>query len=160
MLDCRVRCADLVKELGMELPALAMPVANYVPYKVSGSQLYISGMIPVVDGKPKHRGRLGFGELSIATGQECAQLCVLNALAWVDQALTEVNAELKEVVQIRGAVACIPGFTEHPQVINGASDLLVQIFGEAGKHSRVAIGCASLPLGVPVEIDFLFSLTP
>jgi enamine deaminase RidA (YjgF/YER057c/UK114 family) len=153
-----VRCADLVAKLEMSLPKLAMPVANYLPYRLSGTQLYISGMIPTVDGNPRHLGRLG-AEVDVAAGQDCARLCVLNALAWVDQALLEANTGGLEVVQIRGAVACTPEFTAHPQVINGASDLLVQVFGDAGKHSRVAIGCASLPLGVPVEIDFLFSLT-
>ena len=149
--------AERLAKLGLELPAPAMPVANYVPYKLDGTYLFLSGMIPVRDGQPVCTGQLGAG-VSIEQGQECARICVLNALAWVYAALHGDLESVFEVVQLRGLVACTPEFTEHPKVINGASDLLVELFGERGKHTRVAAGAPSLPLGVPVEIDFLFTV--
>jgi len=157
-------------ELGLELPQPAAPVGSYVPYKLlshgSTHLLYTSGMIPTREGQPICTGLLG-GGVSIETAQECAQLCLLNALAWVRHAVQhKLDARLglsgldhiTEVLQVRGFVASTPGFTQHPQVLNAASDLLVDIFGDAGRHTRAAVGCSSLPLNVPVEIDFLFAL--
>jgi enamine deaminase RidA (YjgF/YER057c/UK114 family) len=149
--------AERLAHLGLELPALALPVANYVPYKLAGKYLFLSGMIPVVGGQPRCTGLLGAG-VSVEQGQDCARLCVLNALAWVNEALHGDLERVFEVLQMRGFVACTPEFTEHPKVINGASDLLVELFGERGKHTRAAVGAPSLPLGVPVEIDFLFAV--
>jgi len=159
-----------LRALGLELPTPAAPVANYVPYKLvrqvpGGSQLlYTSGMIPLANGVPLYLGKLG-AEVSLEQGVECARQCVLNALAWVVDALGGASAEIspltriEAVVQVRRFVACTPDFHDHPRVLNGASDLLVEIFGDAGRHTRAAVGCPSLPLNVPVEIDFLFSVT-
>jgi enamine deaminase RidA (YjgF/YER057c/UK114 family) len=160
-----------IVELGLTLPELPAPVGSYVPYKILRDRhgphlLYTSGMIPVVDGQPVLTGLVGDG-VSIEQAQECARICVLNGLAWVQQAarqtldgLLGLNGldHISEVIQVRGFVACTPDFANHPQVINAASDLLVDIFGEAGRHTRAAVGCSSLPLNVPVEIDFLFAL--
>jgi enamine deaminase RidA (YjgF/YER057c/UK114 family) len=160
-----------VIELGLTIPQPAQPVANYVPYKIlrdnSGPYLlYTSGMVPLVDGQPLMTGHLG-ANISVEQGQECARLCVLNALSWVQHAarqgldgLLGLNGldHVREVVQVRGFVASTPEFADHPKVINGASDLLVDIFGDAGRHTRAAVGCSSLPMNVPVEIDFLFAL--
>jgi enamine deaminase RidA (YjgF/YER057c/UK114 family) len=148
-------------------------VGSYVPYKflqdgMSGVMLYTSGMIPTVSGVPMHTGKVG-AEVTLEQAQECARLCVINALAWVAQAASTRFSGLhnagkpgidrvREVVQVRGFVACTPDFYEQPKVLNAASDLLVDIFGEAGKHTRAAVGCPALPLNVPVEIDFLFAL--
>jgi enamine deaminase RidA (YjgF/YER057c/UK114 family) len=151
-----VSFADRLNKLGYSLPTLAAPVANYVPYKLVGRQIYISGMIPVVDGQPLYSGRLG-ENVSVEEGQVCARQCILNALAWVNEALSGDMERVFEVVQLRGLVACVPDFTQHPQVINGASDLLVEVFGDRGKHTRIAAGAISLPLGVPVEIDMMLT---
>jgi enamine deaminase RidA (YjgF/YER057c/UK114 family) len=153
-----------LSKLGLALPALAPPVGSYLPCKVinlhpmglARDMLYTSGMIPVEDGLPAHVGKVG-DNVSLAQAQECARLCVLNALAWVHQTLRSID-KVSEVVQVRGFVACTPDFQDHPKVLNAASDLLVDIFGESGKHARAAVGCSSLPLNVPVEIDFLFAL--
>jgi enamine deaminase RidA (YjgF/YER057c/UK114 family) len=151
-----------LRELGLTLPELAQPVGSYVPYKVVDGlygqpMLYTSGMIPVVAGTPLHTGKLG-AEVSLEDAQQCARQCVLNALAWVEQSGKGGLDRVRGVVQVRGFVACTADFYDQPKVLNAASDLLVEIFGEAGKHTRAAVGCPALPLNVPVEIDFLFAL--
>lgn len=149
-------------ELGLTIPEPAQPVGSYVPYKIVDGLygqpvLYTSGMIPTVDGQPLHTGKLG-AEVSMADAQTCARQCVLNALAWVQQGGKGGLDRVKGVIQVRGFVACTPDFYDHPRVLNAASDLLVDIFSDAGRHTRAAVGCPSLPLNVPVEIDFLFAL--
>lgn len=143
-------------DLGIALPSPPMPVASYVPFKLHGGLLYLSGMIPVQDGQPLATGHLG-GSVSLETGVECARLCTLNALAWCRQALGSL-ALISGVIRVRGFVACTPHFAEHPKVLNGCSDLLVEVFGEVGRHTRAAVGAPSLPLNVPVEIDFIFAV--
>jgi enamine deaminase RidA (YjgF/YER057c/UK114 family) len=166
---------ERLAQLGLSLPTPVTPVANYVPYKVlnlSSAQslldmaekrplvnglLYISGMIPLQDGRPYAVGLAG-GEVGLEDGQTCAQLCALNALSWASRALEGDLDKIIEVVQVRAYVASAPGFYEQSKVVNGCSDLLVEIFGEDGKHTRVVVGCSALPLNVPIEIDFVFSL--
>jgi enamine deaminase RidA (YjgF/YER057c/UK114 family) len=152
-----VSFADRLSKLGHVLPTPAAPVANYVPYKLTGRMLYLSGMIPVVDGSPLYTGRLG-ENITIEQGQACARQCILNSLAWVNEALSGDMERVFEIIQLRGFIACTAEFTQHPQVMNGASDLLVEVFGDRGKHTRVAVGSISLPLGVPVEIDMTLGL--
>jgi enamine deaminase RidA (YjgF/YER057c/UK114 family) len=163
--------SERIEELGLRLPEPAEPVGSYLPYKLlrdgNGPYLlYTSGMVPLVEGIPARTGLVG-AEVSIEQAQECARLCVLNALSWVRYAAKQTLDGLfglngldhvSEVLQVRGFVACTPNFYDHPKVINGASDLLVDIFGEKGRHTRASVGCSSLPLNVPVEIDFLFAL--
>lgn len=145
-----------LSDLGIDPGEPAMPVANYLPYRVHGNLLYLSGMIPVSAGKPLYAGRVG-DEVSIEQGRECARQCVINGLGWVRKALGSLN-RVESFIRIRGFVACPPGFGDQPQVINGASDLLVEIFGDAGRHTRAAVGSVSLPLNVPVEIDFTIAI--
>ncbi|MCB1187227.1 RidA family protein [bacterium] len=145
-----------LSDLGIDPGSPAMPVANYLPYRLHGNILYLSGMIPVADGKPLYTGRVG-DELTVEQGQECARQCVINGLGWVRQALGSLN-RVDSFIRIRGFVACPPGFGQQPQVVNGASDLLVEIFGDAGRHTRAAVGSVSLPLNVPVEIDFTIAV--
>ena len=157
-----VLASERLRELGLGLPELAQPIGSYVPYKVVDGLygqpvLYTSGMIPLVDGQPLHTGKLG-AEVSIEEAQVGARQCLLNALAWVEQRGKGGIDRIREVIQVRGFVACTPDFADHPRVINGASDLLVDIFGDTGRHTRSSVGCSSLPLNVPVEIDFLFAL--
>jgi enamine deaminase RidA (YjgF/YER057c/UK114 family) len=165
---------ERIAQLGLSLPEPALPVANYLPYKIinlaSGlavpdlgdrpvvnDMLYLSGQIPLQDGKPFCTGKLG-AEVSLEDGVSCAKICTLNALGWANQALDGNLDRIMEVVRVRGFVASTPEFYEHAKVINGCSDLLVEIFGDDGKHTRAVVGSVALPLNVPVEIDFIFSL--
>ena len=138
--------------LGVVLPHTQPPVANYVPYVIVGSLVYISGQLPMQDGAPIVRGKLG-GGVSLEDGQRAARQCLLNILAHVQTACDGDLGRLVRLVRLGGFVACTPDFTQHPAVINGASDLAVDIFGDAGRHARAAVGVASLPLDAAVEID-------
>jgi len=166
---------DRLAELGLSLPKPPMPLASYVPYKLinlssaqtmldrlehlplASEMLYISGMIPLQDGAPFRTGRLG-AEVSLEDGVSCAQICTLNGLAWANTALKGDLDRIIEVVQVRGYVASTPDFFDHSKVVNGCSDLLVDVFGDDGRHTRVVSGAVALPLNVPVEIDFVFSV--
>ena len=146
-----------LNELGLELPQATAPIANYVPYTVSGKLVVVSGQVSVRNGKPEFVGKLGAG-MSIAEGQEAAKLCALNILAHVKTACGGDLDKVKGVLRLGGFVNCTPDFTEMPQVVNGASDLMVAVFGEAGKHARAAVGVSSLPLGVAVEVEAMVEL--
>jgi enamine deaminase RidA (YjgF/YER057c/UK114 family) len=146
-----------LKELGLELPAAAAPAANYVPYVLSGKTLYIAGQIPFLNGQSMHLGRVGDG-LSKEDGQKAAQACALNILAQVNEAVGGDWRKVKRCVKLGGFVNCTPDFTEMPFVVNGASDLIAAVMGEAGKHARFAVGAPSLPRGVAVEVDAVFEL--
>ncbi|WAL66045.1 RidA family protein [Amycolatopsis cynarae] len=139
-------------ELGIELPAVAAPVAAYVPAVRSGAHVYTSGQLPFVGGELAVTGKVG-AEVSPEEAKRHARTCVLNALAAVD-ALAGLDA-VTRVVKLVGFVASAEGFTGQPAVINGASELLAEIFGEAGAHARSAVGVAELPLGAPVEIELI-----
>ncbi|OLE26354.1 MAG: LysR family transcriptional regulator [Actinobacteria bacterium 13_1_20CM_3_71_11] len=142
-------------ELGLELPPVAAPLAAYVPAVQSGRQVYISGQLPLADGTLMATGKVG-AEVPAERANELAAICALNALAAVD-ALVGLEAVAK-VVKVTGFVAAADGFTAIPGVINGASELLGAVFGEAGKHARSAVGVAELPLGAPVEVEVIFEL--
>jgi enamine deaminase RidA (YjgF/YER057c/UK114 family) len=146
-----------LSELGLSFPEPTMPVANYVPYVLSGKHVYISGQIPMQAGQISFVGKLG-QEFSIEQGQEAARLCALNILGLIRHAC---NGDLERVVRcvrIGGFVNGTSEFTDQPQVINGASDLLVAVFGERGRHARAAVGVNSLPKGVAVEVDAVFEI--
>lgn len=150
--------AEKLKTLGHELPQVAAPAANYVPYVITGDDfLFISGQIPFLNGQSMHLGRLG-ESLSLEQGIEAASACGLNILAQANAAVNGDWGQIKRLVKLGGFVNCTPDFTDHPKVINGASDLMVAVMGEAGKHTRFAVGAPSLPLGVAVEIEALFEL--
>ena len=141
----------------MDLPAAAAPAANYVPYVLSGKTLYIAGQIPFLNGQSMHLGRVGDG-LSKDDGQKAAQACALNILAQVNEAVGGDWSRVKRCGKLGGFVNCTPDFTEMPFVVNGASDLIAAVMGEAGKHARFAVGAPSLPRGVAVEVDAVFEL--
>jgi enamine deaminase RidA (YjgF/YER057c/UK114 family) len=145
-----------LKALGLALPKVASPVANYVPYLHLNGLLWVSGQLPMQDGKVAITGKLGDG-LEIARGAEAARLCALNILAQAKSALRDLD-RIVQLLRLNGFVNSGPTFIDHPKVINGASDLLVDILGEKGRHTRIAVGCASLPLGAPVEIDAVFAI--
>mgnify|MGYP001307951776 CR=1 FL=1 len=147
-----------LRRLGVVLPAPPKPVASYVPAVLAGDLLYVSGMLPFRDGRVAVTGKLG-GEVSVEQGAEGAKLALLNALAVVQQELGSLD-RVGRIVRVVGHVASADGFTQQPAVINGASDLLVQIFGEAGRHSRVALGAAELPLHAAIELELLVQVKP
>ena len=144
-------------ELGITLPAAAAPAANYVPYVISGAMLYISGQLPIKDGKLAYLGRLGDG-VSVEDGYQAARLCAINIIAQISQATVGNLYRVKRIVRLGGFVACVADFTDQPKVVNGASDLIVEVFGDVGRHARTAVGAPSLPLNVPVEIDCIVEL--
>jgi enamine deaminase RidA (YjgF/YER057c/UK114 family) len=143
---------ERLEALGVTLPQPAAPLAAYVPCVRSGSQVYVSGQIPLVGGAPGWQGRLGEGELGVADGAQAARACALNVLAALKAELGELS-RVRRVVKVTGFVASAPGFTDQPAVVNGASELFGEVFGEAGRHARAAVGVAALPRGVPVEVE-------
>jgi enamine deaminase RidA (YjgF/YER057c/UK114 family) len=146
-----------LKELGIELPQATAPVANYVPYTVTGNLVVVSGQVTLWGGKVEYVGKLG-REIGIEDGQKAARLCALNILTHLKTACGGDLDRVKRVVRLGGFVNCTPEFTEMPQVVNGASNLMVEVFGDAGRHARAAVGVASLPLGVAVEVEAMFEI--
>jgi enamine deaminase RidA (YjgF/YER057c/UK114 family) len=144
---------DRLAELGIELPDPPAAVGSYVPVALDGDLVSVSGQVPVIDGDVLHPGKVG-AEVSVEQAQEAARRCVLQALAALRAELGSLD-RIRRVVQVGVFVASAPGFTQQPLVANGASDLLVEILGDAGRHSRAAVGVAELPLGVPVEVTML-----
>ncbi len=146
-----------LKELGLTLPAAATPAANYVPTVQSGNLVYVAGQIPLEAGQTRFVGKLG-RDISLEDGQKSARLCALNVLAHLKAACGGDLDRVKRCVRVGGFVNSMPEFVDQPQVVNGASDLIVQVFGDAGKHARAAVGVASLPRGVSVEVDAIFEI--
>ncbi len=142
-------------ELGLELPTVTAPVAAYLPAVQSGRHVYVSGQLPIADGKLLATGRVGAG-VSPEQAKDLAERCALNILAAVD-ALVGLESVVK-VVKVVGFVASADGFTGQPGVVNGASELLGKVFGEAGRHARSAVGVAELPLGAPVEVEAIIEV--
>jgi enamine deaminase RidA (YjgF/YER057c/UK114 family) len=145
-----------LKELGISLPAAPKPVANYVPSVRVGNLLFVSGHGPYNDGKTILSGKLG-KDLTVEGGYQTARNVALNALSSVKAALGDLD-KVRRVVKLLGMVNCTEDFKDQPKVINGASDLLVEIFGEAGKHARSAVGMQSLPNEIPVEIEMIMEV--
>jgi enamine deaminase RidA (YjgF/YER057c/UK114 family) len=148
---------EAVKSLGLSLPDAPSPAGAYVPYVLTDSLLFISGQIPLRDGKMIHEGKVG-REVDLDSARECAHQCFLNALAQAKAALGSLDRVVR-VVRLSGYVASAEGFTDQVSVMNEASELAVSVFGEAGRHSRIAIGAAELPLGAPIEIDVILEVT-
>lgn len=148
---------ERLKALNIVLPTPPKPVGSYVPVTISGKIAYVSGQIPIEDGKITHKGKVPSPQ-SIEEAQKAARLCIINALAQLKSEIGSLD-KVTRVLKVSGFVNSSPDFTEQPKVINAASDLLVEIFGEKGKHSRVAIGAASLPLDSTVEIDMIVELS-
>ena len=143
-------------ELGIELPAPGAPAGLYAPCVQTGPLLYVSGQLPIRDGQVLRHGKCGEG-VSVDEAAALARQCAINALAIVRNHLGTLDRVVR-VVRVAGYVASAPGFVEHPKVMDGASQLLIDVFGEAGRHARVAIGVAELPRGVPVEVEFQFEV--
>ena len=148
---------DRLKELNIVLPTPPSPVASYVPYTINGKILYISGQVTLTPEGLKYIGTIG-RELSLEDGKAAARLCGINTIAQAKAACGGDLEKIRRVLKVTVFVNAIPGFAQHPEVANGASDLLVQVFGEAGRHARAAIGAVSLPRNVATEVEAIFEL--
>lgn len=144
-------------ELGITLPTPAVPVASYVPYVQSGNLLIVSGQITLEDGEVRYKGQLGV-TMDVEEGYKAARVCAINLLAQVRAACDGDLDRVRRVVRLGGFVNAAPDFGDHPKVINGASDLMAEVFGDAGQHARAAVGCSSLPLGIAVEVEGTFEI--
>ena len=142
---------ERLQEIGVSLPAPAVPVAAYVPCVRTGNLVYVSGQVPVAEGKPTHVGHLG-ADVGLEAGRAAARTCAVNVLAALKAELGELS-RVRRVVKVTGFVACTADFTDHPKVVNAASELFGEAFGEPGRHARAAVGVPALPLGVPVEVE-------
>ena len=149
---------ERLRELGITLPQVAKPVASYAPGVLTGVYVFVSGQLPMVDGKLKAEGRVG-EDITVDEARECARIAALNGLAAARSVLGSLD-RIKRIVRVAGYVRSGDAFRDHPKVVNGASDLLQEIFGEAGIHARSAVGCVSLPLGAPVEVEMILEIEP
>lgn len=146
---------DRLATLGIELPPVAVAIGSYLPAVRSGSYVYTSGQLPIQDGALLASGKVG-AAVSEEVANACARRCALNAIAAAGT-VCDLD-EIVRVVKVTGYVSCIPGFTAQPAVLNGASDLLARVFGDAGLHAREAVGVAALPLDAPVEVSVVFEV--
>ena len=148
---------DRLKELGIVLPIPPKPAGSYIPLVVSGNLVFVSGQIPMENGQLKYQGKVE-NDQSIEDAQNAARLCIINGLSQIKAHFGTLN-NIQKIIRVSGFVNSNENFTEHPRVINTASDLLTDIFDEKGKHSRIAIGVSSLPLNATVEIDMIVEFT-
>ena len=146
-----------IKKLDLKIPDLPSPLANYVPYKVSDNTVYVSGQGPVIDGKIIYTGKVG-NEISQEEGVKAAELCCINIIAALKSSINGDWNRLDSFLKLGGFVNCDNDFIDQPKIINGASDLLVNIFGDKGRHSRFAVGSNALPLNISVEIDAIIKI--
>lgn len=146
-----------LNELGITLPEIAKPVANYLPFTRSGNLLFVSGQLPFNNGVLLQQGLLG-QQISIVQGQACARQCAINIIAITKMALVGNLEQVTRIVKLTGFVAGGAEFTDHPKVINGASDLMVDVFGDNGRHARAAVGVSALPLNAPVEVEAIIEV--
>ena len=146
-----------LKELGIDLPQPAKPVANYVPWVRTGNLVFTAGQVPLKDGKIEYQGKIG-REFTVEDGAAAARQCAINILAQVKDACGGNLEKVKRCVKVVGFVNGVPEFADHPKVINGASDLLVSVLGDRGKHARSAVGSGSLPVNVAVEVEAIFEV--
>ncbi|WP_372884839.1 RidA family protein [Shimia sp.] len=144
-------------ELGITLPTPPVPVASYLPFVISGNQVTIAGQVTLADGVVKYAGRLG-DTLSVEEGEAAARLCALNVLAQLKVACGGNLDRVTQVIRLNAFFNATPDFLDHPRVMNAASDLMAELFGDSGRHTRVGVGVSSLPLGVPVELDGVFEI--
>lgn len=151
------RVDSRLKELSITLPKAVAPVANYVPYVVSGNLVFISGQVTLGPNGLEYVGQVG-KDFTVEEGQAAARLCAINLIAQLREACGGNLDRVTRCVKVTGFVNAIPGFAQHPEVINGASDTIVQVFGDIGKHARAAVGAGSLPRNVAVEVEAVFEI--
>jgi enamine deaminase RidA (YjgF/YER057c/UK114 family) len=148
---------ETIQQLGYSIPQASKPLHEYVPVAIHNGFAYVSGQLPRVNGELIYQGKLG-QEVSIEEGQKASIICVLNALSVLKQELGSLE-EITRIVKVNGYVNSAPGFTAQPSVMDGASQFLVQVFGEKGRHARTALGANELPSNTPVEIEMIVALT-
>ena len=151
------RVETRLNELGITLPKASAPVANYVPFVVTGNLVFISGQVTNGPNGLEYVGQVG-KDFTVEQGQSAARLCALNIVSQLREACGGNLDRVKRCVKVTGFVNAVPGFSQHPEVINGASNTLVEIFGDAGKHARAAVGAGSLPRNVAVEVEAIFEI--
>jgi enamine deaminase RidA (YjgF/YER057c/UK114 family) len=144
---------DKLQQMGITIPPVPKPVAAYIPARKAGNLVFVSGQGPAVEGEFVHVGKVGVNK-TVQEGYEAARICALNCLAALKDLVGSLD-QVEEIVQVRGFVNCAPDFGEQPEVINGASELLLEIFGDAGKHARAALGTSSLPRDITVEVEIV-----
>lgn len=145
-----------LKEMGIVLPAAPKPVAAYVPAVLAEKYVYTSGQVPFVDGELKFKGKVG-GELTESQGYEAAKICAINCLSAIKEVAGSLD-NIERIIKVTGYVNSVPGFVNQPGVINGASELLGEVFGESGRHARAAVGVNELPLGAACEVEMVVKL--
>lgn len=145
-------------ELGLVLPQVTAPVANYVPFVISQNLIFVSGQLPMQDGALLYSGKVG-SDVTVEEGQTAARQCALNVIAQLKAACEGDLGQIKSIVKVTGFVACAADFVDHPAIVNGASDVMVDIFGDIGRHARAAVGCPSLPLDSPVEVEAIAEIS-
>jgi len=155
-MEMQMKVEKHLEELNITLPEPAIPVASYVPYKIIDKMLYISGQGPMIKGKPQYTGKVG-RDVSFEDAYQSARLCGLNLIALMKNALGDLD-RVEQIVHLKGYVACTDDYTDQPRVINGASDLMIEVFGEAGKHTRCALGTNSLPVAIPTEVEVIVKI--
>jgi len=148
---------EKVASLGLTLPTAAPPAANYVPFMISGNLVFVSGQIPLLNGERPYVGKVG-AAIGIEAAVDAARLCGLNILAWIARIVEDDMDKVRRCVRLGGFVNCTPDFQQQPTVINGASDLMVKVFGDKGRHARTAVGTNALPFDVSVEIEAIFEI--
>ncbi|MCL4068090.1 RidA family protein [Pseudomonas sp. GX19020] len=151
--------AERLLEKGISLPIVGVPTANYVPTKVIGSVIYVSGQIPRLNGEVRHVGKVG-ATISLEEARDAARICALSVVAQLKLALDGDLERVRNCIRLRGFVNAVPDYDRHAEVIDAASDIFVDVFGERGRHVRTAMGAGSLPRNVSVEIDAEFEITP
>jgi len=147
---------EKIKSLGIKIPIPPNPAGSYIPIVKSGNLMYVSGQIPMIDGKVTFTGKVSDDNIEIA--KESARICAINILAQIKKDLGDLQ-KISKIVRLNGFVNSVPEFTQHPKVINAASDLFYEIFGDCGKHSRIAVGVLSLPLNSMTEIDAIIEFS-
>jgi enamine deaminase RidA (YjgF/YER057c/UK114 family) len=148
--------AARLKELGIEIPVPPKPAANYVPFSVEGKLVFIAGQGDFQNGRPVYLGKVG-RDVSEADAVHAARLCALNCVAQLQAGVGSLE-RVRRIVRVGGFINCVPEFTNHPLVINGASDVLVQVFGDRGRHARIAVGMANLPFDTAVEVELVAAI--
>jgi enamine deaminase RidA (YjgF/YER057c/UK114 family) len=148
---------DKLKELGIKLPEAPKPLGSYIPSVQTGNVFYLSGMLPLINGKLVRTGRVG-ESVSLDEAREDAKAATINALSVLKSTIGNLD-KVKRCIKINGYIASAPDFTEQPKVLNAASDLIFEVFGEAGRHARAAVGVNVLPLNSPIEIEFIFEVS-
>ncbi len=152
-----IKAEDRLKELGIDIPQVQTPLGAYVPAVITGHLIYISGQLPMVSGELTLKGKVG-SEISLEQGMEAARRASVNAVAVLKNELGDLD-RIERIVKITGYVASAPGFNQQANIMNGASELFFQVFGEAGRHARVAVGVSELPLDAPVEIEVIAQIS-